>query len=156
MPKRDMRLLRPHRLPLALCAVLATTALHAASATILGYWVEPSGSLIRIATCGHKLCIYIASLPPGRPATDVHNPDRALRDRPLCGLRIGEDFSERDPLQADGGHLYDPKSGRTYRGSMTADGDLLHLRGYVGLKLFGRTETWKRASGPPPRPCGAK
>jgi uncharacterized protein (DUF2147 family) len=29
---------------------------------------------------------------------------------------------------------------------MTAEGDELHLRGYVGFKLFGKTETWTRTS----------
>jgi hypothetical protein len=31
---------------------------------------------------------------------------------------------------------------------MFSDGDLLELRGYVGLKLFGRTETWMRVHEP--------
>jgi hypothetical protein len=36
---------------------------------------------------------------------------------------------------------------------MSSDDDLLELRGYVGLKLFGRTETWMRVH-ETPRPCG--
>jgi uncharacterized protein DUF2147 len=89
------------------------------------------------------------------PSSDVRNPDRGLRKKPLCGLRIGAGFIERDSRHADGGHLYDPKSGHTYRGSMSSDGELLELRGYVGLKLFGRTETWMRVH-EAPRPCGTK
>lgn len=129
----------------ALCTVIGSTSLHASGVAILGYWREPSGSIIQIAPCGAALCMKIVALPPGpHPSTDVHNPNRALRKRPLCGLRIGEGMVERDSRHADGGRLYDPKSGRTYRGSMTADGDRLELRGYIGLKLFGRTETWTR------------
>ena len=58
---------------------------------------------------------------------------------------IGQDFHLADVEHAEGGHLYDPKSGKTYRGSMTSTGDRLELRGYVGLKIFGRSETWSRA-----------
>jgi hypothetical protein len=83
-------------------------------------------------------------LPRRLPDTDVRNPNPRLRDRPLCGLRLGEGFVERDPQYADGGHVYDPRNGRTYKAVMRADGNLLELRGYVGLKLFGRSETWVR------------
>ena len=125
---------------------LVPFALRAETATVRGYWLEPSGSVLRIARCENKLCIYVVALSPGdHPDVDVHNPDRKLRGRRLCGLRIGEDFIEKDTRHADGGYLYDPKTGRTYRGSMTAEGDRLELRGYVGIKLFGRTETWARA-----------
>lgn len=35
---------------------------------------------------------------------------------------------------------------------MTAEGDVLHLRGYLGIKLFGRTETWTRLPATTPIP----
>src|SRR5690348_14130916 len=128
---RDMRLLLRYPLAIALCALLAATSLDAASSGVRGYWREPHGAVIRIAPCGPSLCLFIAALSPGpHPATDVRNPKRELRDRSLCGLKIGEGFIERDPEHADGGRIYDPRSGRTYRSSMTAEGDLLKLRGY--------------------------
>jgi uncharacterized protein (DUF2147 family) len=136
---------------LILCTALASGGAYAQAATVMGYWRVPGGSVIRIAPCDHWLCVEIARLPAGKHrATDVHNPDPRLRNRPLCGLRIGEGFVEVDPQRARGGHLYDPKSGRTYSGQMRAAANLLHLRGYVGLPIFGRTETWTRASQPPP------
>jgi uncharacterized protein (DUF2147 family) len=128
---------------LALTAVSFT--LRAGTGAVRGYWLEPKGSVLRIERCQEKLCVEIVALSPGdRPHVDVHNPDRTLRTRPLCGLRIGEDFVEKDSSRAESGHLYDPRSGRTYGGAMTAEGDLLKLRGYVGIELFGRTETWTR------------
>ncbi len=143
------------RLSCALCATLWSMSLHAANATVRGYWREPSGSVIRVAPCGPALCMEIVALPPGpHPTTDVRNPKQNLRKRPLCGLRIGEGMIERDSGHADSGHLYDPKSGHTYRGSLATDGDLLKLRGYVGLKIFGRTETWMRVHAIY-HPCGA-
>jgi uncharacterized protein (DUF2147 family) len=62
-------------------------------------------------------------------------------------LQIGRGFHLADSSHADGGQLYDPKSGKTYSGSMASDGDSLKLRGYVGIKLFGRTEVWTRTHG---------
>jgi uncharacterized protein (DUF2147 family) len=146
-----MRTLPQRYIPFILCAALATVSAYAQAPTVLGYWAEPGGSVILISQCDHALCVRIAMLSSRSPAaTDRHNPDARLRSRPLCGLRIGEGFAEIDPQHARGGHLYDPKSGRTYSGQMTAEGNLLHLRGYVGLPIFGRTATWKRASQPPP------
>jgi uncharacterized protein (DUF2147 family) len=132
-----------------LCASLAAASAYARADTITGYWREPGGAVIRIAPCRQRLCVAIVKLPAAsRAATDRRNPDPALRNRPLCGLRIGNGFVEVDPQHARGGRLYDPKSGRTYSGRMTAEGNLLHLRGYLGLPIFGRTETWVRASRP--------
>jgi uncharacterized protein (DUF2147 family) len=40
----------------------------------------------------------------------------------------------------------DPKSGKTYKCSMDFDGkDTLKVRGFIGISLIGRTQTWKRA-----------
>jgi uncharacterized protein (DUF2147 family) len=147
-----------YRLRMMLASVLAAAslALHAESATVRGYWLEPSGSMLRIEPCADKLCVDIVALSRGdHPDTDVHNPDARLRARPLCGLRIGTDFVERDAQHADGGRLYDPKSGHTYGGSMSAEGEMLKLRGFIGVKLFGRTETWTRARQAPTACRGA-
>ena len=140
---------------LVLCAALtvAAASAYAQAPTVRGYWRTPLGGIIRIAPCGHELCVEIARPPPGNhPVTDTRNPDPKLRNRQLCGLRIGAGFVQIDAQHAHGGHLYDPRSGRTYSGQMTAEGNLLRLRGYVGLPVFGRTQTWVRAFQPPPCP----
>ncbi len=138
----------------AAALTMAAVSAFAQTPTTCGYWRTPSGAIVRIAPCGRKLCVEIAEVSRGHhPLTDVRNPDPALRSRPLCGLRIGTGFLPTDPRHASGGHLYDPKNGRTYSGQMTAEGSFLHLRGYLGLPIFGRTETWSRASQPPPCPA---
>lgn len=136
---------------LILCASLASGGAYAQNPTVVGYWREPGGAVIRIAPCDRRLCVEIAKLAAGnRFRNDARNPDPKLRSRPLCGLRIGQEFVEVDPQHARGGHLYDPRSGRTYSGEMTAKDNLLHLRGYVGLPMFGRTAIWVRAAQPSP------
>ena len=126
-------------------AVLCCPCATAEEAGVRGYWQEPSGAIIQVEPCAEGLCLKIIALSPGEhPHTDVHNPDEKLRGRALCGLRIGQDFKQTDAQHAEGGHIYDPKSGRTYSGSMTSEGDTLKLRGYIGIKLLGRTENWVR------------
>ena len=45
-----------------------------------------------------------------------------------------------------GGEILDPENGKTYRATLTlADGGRkLIVRGYIGLPLFGRSQTWLR------------
>lgn len=145
------RLRLPIWLSLAMMAAYASGFASAAEAGVTGYWQEePSGAVIQIAQCAVGLCLTIVALPSDHPHTDVHNPDVRLRGRPLCGLRIGQGFTQTDSQHADGGHLYDPRSGRTYNGSMAAEGNTLKLRGYLEIKFLGRTATWTRVWRPYP------
>jgi uncharacterized protein (DUF2147 family) len=115
---------------------------------ILGDWQEPTGSIIQIEECSAGICLRLLSLGPKAPSTtDLHNTDAALRGRLLCNLEIGSHFDLTDATHASGGRLYDPKSGRTYSGTMVVKGDTLKLRGYVGEPIFGRTEIWRRFAG---------
>jgi uncharacterized protein (DUF2147 family) len=44
-----------------------------------------------------------------------------------------------------GGDILDPESGSVYRCKMhVEDGNRLVLRGYIGISLLGRTQTWQR------------
>ena len=155
--------LRPFAVPAAAVLVtlsLATGAAYSSAADtpagIEGDWITPDQSGVRVLSCGGDLCLQVTHLPPDTPAAvDGLNPDAQLRDRPLCGLQIGQGFHRVGAGRAEGGSLYDPKSGRTYKGTITADGDHLELRGYIGLKLFGRSETWTRAK-QPAQMCSAK
>ena len=129
---------------LSLYVVLAHT-LAAQDSGVQGYWKEPGGSVIHVETCGSSLCATLVAISPSAPSRmDGMNPDKSLRTRTLCGQRIGEDFHLTSDAKAEGGTIYDPKSGKTYHGILTAHGDTLNLRGYIGLALFGRTETWTR------------
>jgi uncharacterized protein (DUF2147 family) len=126
-------------------ALLLCGQLAAQESGVLGFWREPTGSVIHIDHCGPDICATLVFVRPNAPSrVDTHNPDPALHARSLCGLRIGQGFHIASPAKAEGGTLYDPKSGKTYRGAMSSTGDQLNLRGYVGLPIFGRSETWTR------------
>ncbi|OGT38461.1 MAG: hypothetical protein A3F11_09990 [Gammaproteobacteria bacterium RIFCSPHIGHO2_12_FULL_37_14] len=47
------------------------------------------------------------------------------------------------------GEILDPKNGKLYRSTIRLlnNGQKLNVRGYIGLPLFGRTQTWIKESG---------
>lgn len=80
----------------------------------------------------------------GTVKTDLKNPDPNLRKRTILGMEILKDFVYDDGKWTDGS-IYDPKSGKTYSCNMTIkDNGQLSMRGYIGISLIGRSETWKR------------
>lgn len=74
--------------------------------------------------------------------------DKCSDDRhgqPILGMEIlrhmkwsGDEWS--------GGEILDPEDGKTYRASMklSDDGQKLIVRGYIGIPMFGRSQTWLR------------
>ena len=132
---------------------LISACTSAQSSLFVGDWQEPGGTILRIKSCGNALCVKIRALSSNAPSiTDIHNPNSSLRTRALCDLDIGSGFHLDGAAHAFQGQLYDPKSGNTYHGRMTVEGNSLKLRGYVGISLFGRTEEWRRVP-PVDAPC---
>jgi uncharacterized protein (DUF2147 family) len=125
-----------------------STAAHAQQNGVLGQWLTPVGATVEAYRCDSAVCLKLVALSKDAPSrVDNNNPNAGLRKRSLCGLQIGRGFHLADGSHAEGGQLYDPKSGKTYSGSIVSAGESLKLRGYVGIKLFGRSEVWKRAQG---------
>lgn len=128
--------------------LIVPLAASAASPSIIGHWVTADRSaIVRIAPCGAKLCgtvVRVLARGPGVPRTDVNNPNKALRSRPLVGLRVLTGFV-RTPTGWANGRAYDPKTGRTYRanlgrkedGSLTVTGCVL---------FFCKSQRWTRLS----------
>jgi uncharacterized protein (DUF2147 family) len=138
---------------IALTLLLLAGIAAAQSNDITGEWVEPTGSVIRIDHCGQQLCMWVVAVSRKAPSEfDIYNPDPSKRSRSLCGLEIGSGFTLRSPIDARDGTVYDPKSGKTYHGQIRLDGGRLSLRGYVGIPLFGETQTWTRPPAPV-NPC---
>lgn len=81
----------------------------------------------------------------GKPKVDINNADKARRNDPVMGLVILRGFKKDGATGYDGGTIYDPKNGKTYSCKMTREGDTLHVRGYIGFSLLGRTTTWTKA-----------
>ncbi len=118
---------------------------------VLGKWVNPSGEgQIEIYKKGDKYFGKLAWLKEpndesGKPKTDLKNPNANLRTKPLLGLEILKDFVYEDNKWTDG-TIYDPKTGKTYSCNLNIKSDgQLNIRGYVGISLIGRSESWRRA-----------
>lgn len=81
----------------------------------------------------------------GKPKTDVEHPDQNLHNRPLMGLVNLWGFQYAGDNEWNGGHIYDPKNGKEYKCVITMkDKNILNVRGYIGITLIGRTDTWTR------------
>lgn len=116
---------------------------------IEGTWLSGDGDgWIEITQAGNGLSGVIKGSPTAgddRPDRDEKNPDPALRDRPLTGLELFRGFSYAGDGRWTGGTIYDPNSGKTYRCIITwVDENTLKVRGYIGIPVLGRTETWTR------------
>ena len=132
-----------------LLGVLASAA-GAQAPSVTGDWLSEDGKgVIEIYPCGDKVCGKLAWLAEpnsdGKPKLDRNNPDPALRQQTLCGLTMLRGFRQIEPNHWGDGLIYNPENGKTYHATLTLDGNRLKLRGYVGIPLFGETQTWTRA-----------
>lgn len=68
-----------------------------------------------------------------------------LKGQRIVGLEILRHM-RRHGDEWSGGEILDPETGKTYRAKMklAADGQKLVVRGYIGVSLFGRSQTWLR------------
>ncbi len=146
MMRNSLLLLTVLALPLASAAAPAMPAPQ-------GVWLTEDGDgAVAIFDCGDRLCGRIVwqkstLRADGSPDIDDHNPDPALRQRPVCGLQIIGALTQSDPATWEGGWIYDPDSGKTYRVKLTMEGaETLRLRGYIGIPLFGESQLWRRAA----------
>jgi uncharacterized protein (DUF2147 family) len=81
----------------------------------------------------------------GKPKTDINNPDKAHQNDPELGLMVLKGFTKDGAQGYEDGYIYDPTKGKTYSCKMTLEGNELHVRGYIGISLIGRTTTWTKA-----------
>jgi uncharacterized protein (DUF2147 family) len=67
------------------------------------------------------------------------------KDKPIIGMTILWGL-KKDGEQYAGGEILDPKNGSIYRAKMKLldGGKKLEVRGFIGVSLFGRSQTWLR------------
>jgi uncharacterized protein (DUF2147 family) len=81
------------------------------------------------------------------PDTDLYNPDPARRGRSTVGIVMIWNLSHEDGHYRDG-YVYNARNGNTYGfEAHLIDQETLKIRGFVGFRLFGANQTWKRYHG---------
>jgi uncharacterized protein (DUF2147 family) len=91
--------------------------------------------------------VKVFDSPPGEDA-DHWTCDRCEGDeqgKRVIGLKLIKAM-RRNGLNYENGTIMDPRDGQVYRALMrlTPDGQTLEVRGYLGISLFGRSQTWNR------------
>jgi uncharacterized protein (DUF2147 family) len=133
-------------------ALAALTAGSARAAVSQGVWLLDGKAAVQIFPCGGLMCGRIEWLQVPRNAQgqldrDRRNPDPALRQRQLCGLRTIWDMHPDGPNRWRDGWFYNPDDGATYRLSAELKHDnVLVARVYVGVPLLGKTKTLVRVA----------
>ena len=71
------------------------------------------------------------------------------KDQPVVGMTIIRNMKQSysDKTMFEGGDVLDPNNGKVYKGKLKLvdNGSKLEVRGYIGLPMLGRTQTWQRA-----------
>ena len=71
---------------------------------------------------------------------DTENPDAKLRTRLWLGMVLVNDLKFDGQSEWNGGSIYDPNSGRTYKSTVRLQSpSVLIVRGYWGIELLGRS-----------------
>lgn len=66
------------------------------------------------------------------------------KNKPYLGLIIIKGMKKCGDVY-EGGKILDPKIGKLYRCKITLEGkEKLIVRGYIGIPIFGRSQTWIR------------
>ena len=133
----------------------ANLALAQAATTPVGVWktiddeTKQERSTVRISEVGGVLTGKIEKITD--PTKQTAKCDECADERkgqPILGLTILRNVkkSGNDAELWDGGDILDPGNGKVYRVRLRPidGGKKLEVRGFVGMPLLGRTQTWIR------------
>lgn len=129
--------------------------LHAAdAASPLGRWTtidDETGqprSIVEISAVNGELqgrVVEIFYRPDEKPDPVCEKCEGDRKDRPVIGMTFLWGLKPDGDGWA-GGHILDPKNGKTYNAKLALQegGQALRVRGFLGTPLFGRSQTWLR------------
>jgi uncharacterized protein (DUF2147 family) len=144
------------RSTLALAVLLAATTLAHAEPTVKGFWEarDSDGNPTAWFLFNGKDDVYSARLVKGFKPKDAEAPPPKEICTECPGKKKGAKIMgltlfwgmKRDGLHYDDGSVLDPRDGSVYHALMnlSEDGKELEVRGYLGIKMFGKSQTWYR------------
>jgi uncharacterized protein (DUF2147 family) len=141
-------------LPLLLLLALSSQSARAGEPTAAGLWRtiddssgKPRG-LVRITEVNGQYQGRLEKTFP-QPGEDPNpkcdNCSGSRRDQPVIGMTILWGMSKQGE-EYQNGEVLDPENGKIYRAKMKLEdgGKALHVRGFIGISLLGRTQIWVR------------
>jgi len=116
----------------------------------IGHWQvvnsdgSPGGKVDTYLENG-KLFGRVTEVRPGRTPKDVCDKcSGEYKNQLILGMVNMRNFHAQGDDWVDG-TVVDPENGKEYKGKIWAVGnDTLRMRGFIGISLLGRTETWTR------------
>jgi hypothetical protein len=144
----------PRVLAIACLALCMAPAANAQESTVSGLWKQVDPDTGRIGAWFlfferggvFEGAIAKAFPPPGEePNKRCTQCEGAQKNAPMLGLVIIKGM-RRHGLEYENGTIMDPRSGSVYNAMMrlNPDGHTLVVRGYLGISLFGKDQTWYR------------
>jgi uncharacterized protein (DUF2147 family) len=140
---------------IAAAILLAAAGLAHAQTTPAGLWktIDDDGktekSLVRIVDTAGVLSGKVEKIfDAAKQDAKCEECSDARKGQPVLGLTIiqGVKANAGEPGLWDGGEILDPNNGKTYKVRLKPvnGGKTLEVRGYIGMPMLGRTQTWQR------------
>jgi len=136
-----------------LLAAMASTAW--AQATPAGLWktiddeTKLEKSFVRVSETGGVFTGKVEKIvDPAKQDSKCDKCSDERKDQPVLGMTIVRNVKQNtdDTGLWDGGDILDPNNGKVYKVRMRPvdGGKKLEVRGFIGVALLGRTQTWIR------------
>ena len=139
---------------LVMAILMLASSLVTAAGSPVGVWrsiddkTKQERSIIRITEENGELKGVVEKIfdqPGDDPAHLCKDCKDERKDKPIIGMAILWGLKKDGDAWA-GGEILDPKNGKIYRCKITLsdNGKSLNVRGFIGISLIGRSQTWLR------------